>query len=77
MNADLSKYKEGFNAGFLRLRQIDVERATNDLWEALGVNNRESFRYYKLGRQKCDAEQIEKVENVFRNYGVTDKIWGV
>ena len=33
-------YKEGFNAGFMQLRQIDVETATKELWQALGINNR-------------------------------------
>ena len=28
-------YKEGFNAGFMQLRQIDVEAATKELWQAL------------------------------------------
>lgn len=27
-------YKEGFNAGFMQLRQIDVEAATKELWQA-------------------------------------------
>lgn len=36
-------YKEGFNAGFMQLRQIDVEAATKELWQALGINNRNTF----------------------------------
>ena len=43
-------YKEGFNAGFMQLRQIDVEAATKELWQALGINNRNTFAAYKFGR---------------------------
>lgn len=43
-------YKEGFNAGFMQLRQIDVEAATKELWQALGINNRNTFAAWKVGR---------------------------
>ena len=33
----------GFEKGFKQLRQVDVERATVDLWKALGINNRSTF----------------------------------
>lgn len=69
-------YKEGFNAGFMQLRQIDVEAATRDLWEALGVKNRNSFAAYKSGKVEPKASQAVAVELVFRKYGVTTNIWG-
>ena len=69
-------YKEGFNAGFMRLRQIDVEAATKELWQALGINNRNTFAAYKFGRIEPKASQAVAVELVFRKYGVTTNIWG-
>ena len=69
-------YKEGFNAGFMQLRQIDVEAATKELWQALRINNRNTFAAYKFGRIEPKASQAVAVEWVFRKYGVTTNIWG-
>ena len=68
--------QEGFNAGFMQLRQIDVEAATKELWQALGINNRNTFAAYKFGRIEPKASQAVAVELVFRKYGVTTNIWG-
>ena len=65
-------YKEGFNAGFMQLRQIAVEAATKELW----INNRNTFAAYKFGRIEPKASQAVAVELVFRKYGVTTNIWG-
>lgn len=69
-------YKEGFNAGFMQLRQLDVETATFELWQALGVNNRNSFAAYRYGKIEPKASQAVAVELVFRKFGVTTNIWG-
>ena len=69
-------YKEGFNAGFMQLRQCDVKQATKELWEALGISNRESFRYYRDGKIEPKASQAAAVELVFAKYGITENIWG-
>lgn len=69
-------YKEGFRAGFQQLRQMDVEEATKELWEAIGINNRESFRYYLDGRIEPKASQAVAIELVFAKYGITENIWG-
>ena len=69
-------YKEGFNAGFMQLSQLDVEAATKDLWLALGINNRNSFANYPYGKKEPKASQAVAVELVFRKYSVTNNIWG-
>ncbi len=69
-------YKEGFNAGFVQLQVKDVEAATAELWVALGINNRNSFTQYKLGKVEPKASQAAAVEAVFRKYGVTNNFWG-
>lgn len=69
-------YREGFNAGFMQLRQIDVKEATADLWEALGINNRNTFSLYRRGLREPSASQAVSVELVFRRYGITSNIWG-
>lgn len=69
-------YKDGFNAGYIQLRQMDVEDATTELWEALGINNRNSFTQYKTGKIEPKASQAAAVEAVFKKYGVTKNIWG-
>lgn len=69
-------YKEGFNSGFQQLRQMDVPEATKELLEALGVNNRESFRFYLTGKIEPKASQAVAVELVFNKYGIIENIWG-
>lgn len=69
-------YKEGFRAGFQQLRQMDVKEATAELWKAIGINNRESFRYYLDGKIEPKASQAVAIELVFAKYGITENIWG-
>ena len=76
MNEMSTNYKDGFNAGFMQLRQIDVDAATSELKAALGVNNRESFRFYRNGKIEPKASQAEAIESIFRKYGITTNIWG-
>ena len=71
-----TNYKDGFNAGFMQLRQIDVENATAELWEALGINNRNSFSQYRNGTIEPKASVVAAIETIFEKYGVTENIWG-
>jgi hypothetical protein len=71
-----TKYKDGFSSGFMQLRLADVEAATSELYEALGINNRESFRSYRTGKIEPKASQAASVELVFKKYGITANIWG-
>jgi hypothetical protein len=75
-------YKEGFNAGYRQLQAyallngFDIKEATAELWEAIGINNRNSFSQYKNGEIEPKATQAAAVEVVFNKYGVTENIWG-
>lgn len=71
-----NKYKQGFNSGFLQLRQMDVKEARKKLHKALGINNAQSFRNYRYGRVEPKAAQADAVEEVFKEYGITENIWG-
>ncbi len=70
-----NKYKEGFNKGFMQLRQCDVKQARAELSEALGINNEVSFRNYRYGRLEVKAIQADRVTAVFNKYGINE-IWG-
>lgn len=72
MNAN---YKDGFALGYRQLRVMDVKNAKQDLWAALGINNRVSFAAYRDGSVEPKASQAAAVEAVFHKYGITD-IWG-
>lgn len=77
ITADITTpYKDGFNAGYMQLRQLDVKQATADLWEALGINNRNTFSLYRRGLREPSASAAVAVELVFRKYGITSNIWG-
>ncbi len=71
-----NKYKNGFNSGYLQLRQIDVPEAKEKLLRALGVNNAVSFRNYRYGKVEPKAVQADAVEAVFKEYEITENIWG-
>jgi hypothetical protein len=79
---DETKYKQGFKLGYRRLRgyalinDFDVNVAIKELWDALEINNSESFRFYRDGKIEPKASKAIAVENVFKKYGVTDNIWG-
>ena len=70
-----NKYKQGFNKGFVQLRQCDVKQAKAELQEALGVKNEVSFRNYRYGRVNVKAIQADRITAVFSKYGITE-IWG-
>lgn len=72
----ITTYREGFKSGLRQLRQMDVDAATQELYEILGVHNRNTFRYYRDGKREPKASQAVAIELVFRKYGVTDNIWG-
>lgn len=80
--SETSIYKEGFNAGYRQLQgyallnNFDIKEATKELWKALGINNRNTFRRYRNGLQEPTASQAVNIELAFRKYGVTSNIWG-
>jgi hypothetical protein len=68
--------QNGFVNGFRQLRVKDVKAATLELWKALGINNRVTFRLYLKGLREMRVSQAYKVEAVFKAYGITKNIWG-
>ncbi len=70
-----NKYKQGFNKGYMQLRQCDVKKAKEELMEALGISNPVSFRNYRYGAVEPKAVQADRVTAVFAKYGITE-IWG-
>jgi len=72
---EITKYKEGFNAGWQQLRQKDVAECRKEICKVLGVNNRNSFIYYKNGNIEPKVSQAFEIEKIFKKYGITN-IWG-
>jgi len=68
--------QNGFVNGFRQLRVKDVKAATLELWKALGINNRVTFRLYLKGLREMRVSQAHNVEAVFKTYGITKNIWG-
>jgi hypothetical protein len=68
-------YKEGFELGMRQLQLGKVAQARYELWDALGIHNRNTFALYKKGGRECSATQAANVENVFAKYGIY-KVWG-
>ena len=68
--------QNGFVNGFRQLRVKDVKAATLELWKALGINNRVTFRLYLKGLREMRVSQAHNVEAVFKADGITKNIWG-
>lgn len=71
------KNYRGFKSGILQLKVGDYKEAVEELYKALGINNRTSFVAYRDGRTVPKTTQAEAVESVFNRFGVTNNIWGV
>lgn len=67
----------GFDRGLAQVKVGDYKACVSDLWEALGINNRNSFIAYRYGKVEPKASKAEAVVAVFAKYGVTNDIWGV
>jgi hypothetical protein len=70
-------YKAGFSAGFAQLQLKYLPAAQKELYEILGIKNRNSFTQYKNGQNEVKASTAEEIEEMFKKYGVTENIWGV
>ena len=64
----------GFTTGYNQLQINEVKEATAELYEALGIKNRESFRMYRTGARQCKEKHIEGIEKVFLKYRITN-VW--
>lgn len=69
--------RKGFARGLAQVKMGDYRQAVEDLYRALGINNRTSFAAYRDGKTEPKMTQAEAVEGVFNRYGVTKNIWGV
>lgn len=69
--------KVGFRRGLAQIRIGDFAEARNELYKALGIENRTSFAKYASGKTEMKVSQAEAVERVFNSYGITKDIWGV
>lgn len=67
---------QGFGAGWQQLRLVDTQAVKQEIMQILGVTTEASFRNYKQGRLIPDRVEAEQIENVFRNHGVHQDIWG-
>lgn len=65
----------GFRRGLMQVRYGDYLTVRKKLIAALGVNNRNSFYFYANGKQELKTTQMNRVAEVFSEYGITD-IWG-
>lgn len=68
---------EGFRNGLNQVRIGEYAQVREELMNALGINNRNSFAAYASGRQEMKVTQANAVEAVFNSFGVSSNIWGV
>ena len=64
--------KASFRKGFVQLRQVDVPAFKARLLKALGLNNMNSFYDRLSGKIEPKMSEIETIENLFADYGITE-----
>lgn len=67
---------DGFRKGLGQIKVKDYKTVVEELWKALGINNRNSFYGYRDGKIALKAVQAEAVKQVFVRHGVLTDIWG-
>jgi len=60
----------GFEKAYQKLKIGDKKEATQELWEALGINNRVSFLEYRKGKIIPKLDQAISISKVFEKYGI-------
>lgn len=70
----MSKARNGevrsFRKGWERVRPVDMPVAKDELMRAMSINNRNTWALCLNGGKPFTVEQIAKVEEVFKRYGV-------
>ncbi len=64
-----------FQKGFNRLQKKDIKEAQKKIKEALGISSSPSWYDRLYGRVEPKISEVEKIEGIFKEYGITD-IWG-
>lgn len=63
-----------FRKGYRKLTLNDSAVVREELKESLGLNNNSFYRRLR-GEVEPKITEVERIENIFSKYGVTD-IWG-
>jgi hypothetical protein len=64
-----------FWRGWMNVPQQNVGRVRARIMRALGVTTFQSFRDRLNGRVKLTSEEVEKIEEIFKDFGIID-VWG-
>jgi hypothetical protein len=67
--------KRVFKRGWMAVKQRDVSRVRAKIMDAVGVTTWQSFRNRLNGITPLNEAEIEKIEEIFKNFGITD-VWG-
>lgn len=66
----------GFSKAWATLTIAQSKTCRFELYKAIGIKNRQSFRDYKVGNRECRPTQIANIEKVFAKYGIkSDEVW--
>lgn len=63
-------------SGYRQLRKSDEENFRAEFMEIFNIRTRNSFYSRLNGRPEPKMSEIQKINNLFRKYGVTANIWG-
>lgn len=69
----MSKYS--FKKGYEQLQLKDVELVREKIMNALNIKTLQGFRYRLAGVYEPKVSEVESIEKIFGEYGITD-IWG-
>lgn len=77
METSIAKTKEvsAFQRGWNKLPFGEVTNVQVKIMEALSINSRAQFYRHLTGRTRRSKAECDRIEEIFREAGVTD-IWG-
>ena len=63
-------------SGYRQLRKSDEEKFRAEFMEIFKIRTRNSFYSRLNGKPEPKMSEIQKIDQLFRKYGVTTNIWG-
>ncbi len=67
--------KYSFKKGYSQLQLKNVESAREKIMKTLNITTLQGFRYRLTGKYEPKASEVDAIEEIFHEYGISD-IWG-
>ena len=62
--------------GYMQIRKCDEEQFRAEFMQIFNIRTKQSFYNRINGKPEPKISEVEKINSLFRKYGVTANIWG-